>query len=88
MSHYIHGTREEERQRLAKLNEVLNDACLSLIALRPGDRVLDVGSGLGQFTRRLGTAAGVTAIGIERSAVRRREAAQHRVGDERLGTRV
>lgn len=69
MSHYIHGTDPDEQRRLALLNQVLNARCLAEVAPLPGDRVLDVGSGLGQFTHALATAAGAQGrvLGIERS---------------------
>jgi SAM-dependent methyltransferase len=65
---YIHGTTSEEQARLSRLNGIMNAACLHELALRPGERVLDVGSGLGQFTRMMGAATGRPALGIERSA--------------------
>ncbi len=67
-SYYIHGTSGEEQQRLTLLNTVLlNDACVRELALGGGERVLDVGSGLGQFTRAMAKAAGTKAVGIELS---------------------
>ena len=71
MSHYIHGTDPGEQRRLALLNDVLNARCLAEVAPRPGDRVLDVGSGLGQFTHALAAAVAPASagrvVGIERS---------------------
>ena len=52
-SQYIHGTSPEEQERLSLLNELLNAASLRAMRLRPGDRVLDLGSGLGQLTRAM-----------------------------------
>jgi SAM-dependent methyltransferase len=66
-SHYIHGTDSDEQRRLSTLNELLNGSCLRELALRGGERVLDVGAGLGQLTRALGRAAGRPAVGVERS---------------------
>ena len=65
---YIHGTDPGEQARLAKLNDLLNAACLRELAPEPGNRVLDVGSGLGQFSRAIARAVGPTGkvIGIER----------------------
>jgi SAM-dependent methyltransferase len=67
-SGYIHGTHPEEQRRLSALNDLVNTRCLECLALRGGERVLDVGSGLGQFTRRMAIATGIRAIGIETSA--------------------
>lgn len=50
---YIHGTSAEEQDRLSMLNELLNASSLRAMRLRPGDRVLDLGSGLGQLTRAM-----------------------------------
>ncbi len=65
---YIHGTDPAEQARLSLLNDLLNDRCLAQLALRGGERILDVGAGLGQLTRAMARAAGVAAIGVERSA--------------------
>lgn len=67
-SRYIHGSAPEEQKRLSLLNTILNDSCLRELNLRDGDHVLDVGSGLGQFTRAMARAAGKTGrvLGIER----------------------
>lgn len=72
---YIHGTAPEEQARLSLLNDLLNARCLRELALAGGERVLDVGSGLGQLTRAMARAAGVRAVGVERSAAQL-EAAQ------------
>jgi SAM-dependent methyltransferase len=65
---YVHGTQPEEQSRLTRLNGLLNEGSLREIGPRPGERMLDVGSGLGQFARAVAKITGVTAIGIERSA--------------------
>ena len=69
VSHYIHGTDPEEQERLGLLNDMLNRKCLAELAPRPGGRVLDVGSGLGQFTHAIAGAVGSggRVVGIERS---------------------
>lgn len=66
---YIHGTAPEEQQRLSLLNGLLNDAALMRMDLRGGERILDVGSGLGQFTRAMARKAGASGrvVGVERS---------------------
>lgn len=69
-SHYLHGTAPDEQDRLARLNTLINGPALCELRLAGGERVLDVGSGLGQFSRgvaKLVAPAG-TVIGIERSA--------------------
>ncbi|HET6437174.1 MAG TPA: methyltransferase domain-containing protein [Anaeromyxobacter sp.] len=67
-SRYIHGTAPKEQARLTQLNALLNAACLRELAVRPGDRVLDLGAGLGQLTREMARAAGRPVVGVERSA--------------------
>jgi len=65
---YIHGTSPEEQHRLSLLNDILNDSCLRELTLQPGEKVLDFGSGLGQFTRLMARTVGSTGhvVGIER----------------------
>ena len=69
VSRYIHGTDPEEQERLGLLNDMLNRKCLVELAPKPGDRILDVGSGLGQFTHAMAKAVGPLGyvLGIERS---------------------
>ena len=64
---YIHGTAPEEQQRLSLMNAILNQASVSELCLSGGERVLDLGSGLGQLTRDMARAAGVRVVAIERS---------------------
>src|SRR5687767_14900131 len=66
---YIHGTSPDEQRRLSALNQLLNDAALQHLDLRGGEKVLDVGSGLGQFTRAMARLTGPSGrvVGIERS---------------------
>jgi len=75
-AHYIHGTRPEEQQRLSVLNRLLNEASLRQMRVQAGERILDVGSGLGQLTRALARAAGPAGhvIGIERDPEQMHEA--------------
>jgi len=70
MSSYIHGSNPEEQKRLSLLNELINERCIQLLDLEGGEKVIDMGSGLGQFTlsmaRRIG--AGGKCLGIERDS--------------------
>lgn len=67
-SEYIHGSSPEEQNRLSLLNDILNESCLREFNLQPGERVLDAGSGLGQFTRLMARTVGTSGhvVGIER----------------------
>lgn len=67
-SSYIHGSESDEQDRLSLLNRLINDSSLKQIGLQPGDHVLDVGSGLGQFTVMMAEAVGPDGhvVGIER----------------------
>ena len=73
-SHYVHGTDPEEQRRLTRMNRLLNQASLREVRPQPGERVLDVGAGLGQLTRALARAAGTRAVAIERSETQIAEA--------------
>ena len=68
---YIHGTSREEQERLARMNSLLNASSLEAMRLSGGERILDVGSGLGQFARSMGKATGRRVVGVERSAEQR-----------------
>jgi len=67
---YIHGSSPKEQQRLSDLNELLNQACLRELALTGKESVLDIGCGLGQFTRAIARAVHPNGrvLGIERDA--------------------
>jgi SAM-dependent methyltransferase len=67
-SAYIHGTDPEEQARLSLLNDLLNVGSLRELHLQGGERILDVGSGLGQLSRAMARVTGVRVVGIERSA--------------------
>ncbi len=66
---YIHGTAAKEQRRLSLLNDVLlNKASLREMALRGDERIIDFGSGLGQFTRAMARAVPRgRVLGIERN---------------------
>src|SRR5262249_45144941 len=65
----IHGTTEDEQRRLSLLNDVLlNRESLRELSLRGDERILDLGSCLGQFTRAMARAVPRGRVtGIERS---------------------
>jgi serine phosphatase RsbU (regulator of sigma subunit)/SAM-dependent methyltransferase len=75
-SHYVHGTHPVEQERLSRLNSMLNPASLGAMDLRPGERVLDVGSGLGQLTRMMArrVAPSGKVIAVERDPQQAAEA--------------
>ncbi len=85
-SRYIHGTEPHEQQRLSTLNDLINDSSLQVLRLRGGERILDLGCGLAQFTRAMARVAGTRVVGIERSreqiAEGMRQASE--AGEERL----
>jgi SAM-dependent methyltransferase len=68
-STYLHGTTPDEQRRLTVLNDLINQRSLSELRLRGGERILEMGSGLGQFARSMARAAGSGGriLGIERS---------------------
>jgi SAM-dependent methyltransferase len=67
-SQYLHGTRSDEQRRLSLLNDLLNAGSLREMRLQGAERILDVGSGLGQLSRAMAREAGARVIGVERSA--------------------
>ncbi len=73
-SAYIHGTDPAEQARLSLLNDLLNVGSLRELHLQGGERILDVGSGLGQLSRAMARVTGVRVLGIERSAAQLAEA--------------
>ena len=80
---YIHGTSADEQRRLSTLNAFINQASLLELRLRGGERILDVGCGLAQFTRLMARAAGSLhrVVGIERDAAQLAEAQRQARGD-------
>ncbi len=64
---YLHGTHAEEQARLQTLNALINVHTLGEIAPRTGERLIDFGCGLGQFTRAFARRAGAPALGLDRS---------------------
>jgi len=68
MSSYIHGSKPEEQSRLSLLNELINERCIQLMDLEGGEKIIDMGSGLGQFTLAMARRIGMKGkcLGIER----------------------
>jgi ubiquinone/menaquinone biosynthesis C-methylase UbiE len=68
VSSYIHGSKPEEQKRLSVMNQLMNQRCLALMELHEGERVIDIGSGLGQYTLEMARAVGSNGfcLGIER----------------------
>ena len=77
-SYYVHGTHPEEQRRLSLLNDILNRGSLRQLSLRGGERVIDLGCGLGQLTHGMAAAAGPAGrvLGIDRSAEQLAQARQ------------
>src|SRR5262249_20845323 len=68
-SGYIHGTAPSEQRRLAGLNRLTNATFVEFLRVRPGMRVLEVGSGLGLLAVAVARAApDVRVVGVEQSA--------------------
>lgn len=82
---YIHGSAPAEQRRLSLLNNLLNDSSLRALGAGAGERVLDVGSGLGQLSRAIARVAGPgNVIGVERDPQQIAEAErQAEAGGER-----
>jgi SAM-dependent methyltransferase len=90
MSRYLHGTEPREQERLARLNDLINRRSLAELGLSGGERILEVGSGLGQFARDMARRAGPRApvLAIERSPAQIRGAVRAALAarEERLVT--
>lgn len=90
---YIHGSAPEEQHRLGLLNQLLNKSSLEALRLRGAERVLDLGSGLGQLSRAIARVVGKDrVVAVERdpeqleSALRlAREAGEEGLVDFRRG---
>jgi ubiquinone/menaquinone biosynthesis C-methylase UbiE len=84
---YIHGTSSDERHRLSRMNDLINTGCLQAMRLAGERRVLDVGSGLGQFTRRVARELGPSAsvVGVEANETQLGEARRLAAEDGEAG---
>jgi ubiquinone/menaquinone biosynthesis C-methylase UbiE len=73
---YVHGSDPSEQQRLSLLNDLMNETSLRGMGLQPGERVLDVGSGLGQLACLMARAVAPTGlvVGVERDEAQMLEA--------------
>ena len=69
MSGYIHGTSPEEQHRLTLMNRLANEGSLRELGLTGGERILEMGAGLGEFARAMRRAAGPSGsvVGIDAS---------------------
>ncbi len=75
---YIHGTDPAEQQRLAALNRLTNAAFVDFLQVSRGQRVLEVGSGLGILASTVADADDdVTVVGIEYSSAQIAAAVRH-----------
>lgn len=85
-SSYIHGTAPKEQTRLTNLNRILNEGSLRELAAQEGERVLDVGAGLGQMARAIAQRTGVAVVAVERSPEQVVEAVRQarEVGEETM----
>jgi len=65
----VHGTSRREQARLGMMNRLINGPALRLMTIRPGERIIEFASGLGQMSRAFAHAAGRRGrvVGIERS---------------------
>ena len=65
---YAYGAAPELQIGQSLVNDLVNQACLQVMNLLAGHRVLDVGSGQGQFSRLMAKAVGLKGkvVGVER----------------------
>jgi len=78
-STYIHGTAPNEQARLARLNDMINRRCFDELTLKTGQRIIDIGSGLGSLTAMFADAVGPKgcAVGVERNPEQLAKALPH-----------
>lgn len=77
-SGYVHGTSEREQARLVRQAEILRPVLLAGLELAPGERVLEVGCGVGAVLGELAAAEPTLQLtGLDRSAEQVAGARQH-----------
>jgi ubiquinone/menaquinone biosynthesis C-methylase UbiE len=83
---YVHGTHPDEQARLTRLNTLLNQGSLRELDPLAGERMIDVGAGLGQFARAVAKRTGTRTVGVERSIeqIERGNALTRVAGEEHL----
>lgn len=88
-SQYVHGSAPAEQDRLRLLNTILNRRHLDAIALRGGERVLELGAGTGVFALELARAVGPggSVVAVEQDE-RQLAAARELLGAHPEGARV
>jgi len=64
---YIHGTEPEEQERLAALNRLSNPDFISFLEIHAGEKILEIGSGLGILADQISKETGVSVTGLELS---------------------
>src|SRR5262249_18201075 len=77
---YIHGTKETEQSRLAKLNALTNPPFVAFLECERAARILEVGSGLGLLSRdvcRKAPAAQVFGVEYSAAQLKRAQGSDH-----------
>jgi cyclopropane fatty-acyl-phospholipid synthase-like methyltransferase len=54
-STYLHGTHPEEQRRLSLLNDLTNASFIDFLEIKPGQSILEAGSGLGILANGVAT---------------------------------
>jgi ubiquinone/menaquinone biosynthesis C-methylase UbiE len=81
MAAYIHGTSPREQQRLINQAEQLSALLSANLALKPGERLLDIGCGVGAVLGQIGLAhPDVQLFGIDISPAQIEGARRHLKG--------
>ena len=67
---------------MTTLNRRLNERCIDAAQLAAGERVVDFGAGLGQYSRMMARVTGVPVLGLERSPEQIAEALRQAAADD------